>query len=118
MPIHGHQLHPGPDTSLRRGHSFDGVDDLSALIQQEPNRVFRVDLLDLADARFYQFRRSLVINQFPAASLDAGEGGAGAVVSKPFGPESAPVVRNNLIQRRDYVIEGVGLDFRWATLAA
>ena len=34
------------------------------------------------------------------------------MIGEAFGPEAAPVVGDDLIQRVDYVVEGVGLDHR------
>src|ERR1041384_5276294 len=58
-------------------------------------------------------RRSLfIVDQLPAAVFDSRQRSARTVVGQTFCPESAPVIRYDLIQRADNIVERICLHLR------
>src|SRR5437870_12547549 len=67
---------------------------------------------------FDEFGTVFVVNQFPAAALDARQRSARPVVIQPLSPEMPPIIGCQLIQRVHDIVEIVRLDLRRSALTA
>src|SRR5579864_3475655 len=106
------QLHAGTDAGLGRNLTLNGIDDASVIVQVEADGEGRRNEVISACRTGNHLGRRVVVHEFPSAAFDAAQRCTWTVVRQAVGPKATPVVRHDLIQRVDDIVERVGLKFR------